>query len=142
MPIDPNSLPDQEAYATPPPFEGEQVLTLEDFDLRIKPTGFWLLLDLRGEENGERASWSGNFHSAPDTPGRKQNHNISWAGFRSFLKATGMNDGDLPPCQPKAIAALLSKMINVNGDATVRVRAKVSLDGEGRFMQSSGFKAA
>jgi len=141
MSIDPNSLPDEEGYATPPPFEGEQVLTLEDFDLRVKPTGFWLLLDLRGE-NGERASWSGNFHKAPDTPGRKQNHNISWAGLRAFLKATGMTDGDLPKCAPKEIAALLGKMINVNGTAVVRVRAKVGLDSDGKFMQSSGFKAA
>ena len=141
MAIDPNTLPDEEGYATPPPFEGEQVLTLEDFDLRVKPTGFWLLLDLRGE-NGERASWSGNFHKAPDTPGRKQNHNISWAGFRSFCKATGMTDGDLPACSPKAIADLLGKMINVNGTAVVRVRAKVGMDSDGKYMQSSGFKAA
>lgn len=140
MPIDPNTLPEEDGYATPPPFEGEQVLTLEDFDLRVKPTGFWLLLDLRGE-NGERASWSGNFHKAPDTPGRKQNHNISWAGLRAFLKATGMNDTDLPACAPKPIAELLGKMINVNGEHTVRVRAKVGLDSEGKFMQSSGFKA-
>ena len=141
MAIDPNTLPDEEAYATPPPFEGEQVLTLEDFDLRVKPTGFWLLLDLRGE-NGERASWSGNFHKAPDTPGRKQNHNISWAGFRSFCNATGMTDGDIPACAPKPISELLSKMINVNGTAVVRVRAKVGMDSDGKYMQSSGFKAA
>lgn len=141
MPIDPNTLPEEEGYATPPPFEGEQVLTLEDFDLRVKPTGFWLLLDLRGE-NGERASWSGNFHKAPDTPGRKQNHNISWAGLRAFFKATGMTDGDLPLCAPKAIAETLSKMVNVKGDSPTRVRAKVGMDSDGKYMQSSGFKAA
>jgi hypothetical protein len=139
MAIDPETLSDSEVQV-PPPFEGDQTVGFDDFDLREKPTGFWVLLNFSGE-NGDKASWSGNFHTAPDTAGRKQNHAISCRGLREFFKAVGMTDGDLPKFSPKEVAKALTKYLNFAGNP-VRVKAFVGLDKDGKYMNASRFRAA
>lgn len=137
MPVDPSNLPD-EAYDVPPPFEGEQVLNFDDFDIRPKEYGFWVNLQFSGP-GGERASWSGNLYRAPDTAGRQKAHNIAWRGLREFFKATGMTEGDLPKASAKEIATALGKLVTVDGNP-VRVRATVEPDGA--YMNAGRFKAA
>lgn len=136
---DPETLSD-DAVDVPAPFEGEQAVTFDDYDIKEKAGGnFWLLLNFNGP-NGERASWNGNFFKAPDTDGRKNAHRISWRGLREFFTAVGFGDGDIPKASPKAIATALSKMVSVNGDGQ-RVLATIGIDARG-YTTASRFKAA
>ena len=136
---DPETLSD-EGMDVPEQFTGEQVVTFTDFDIKEKPTGFWLLLDFRGPNN-ERASWNGNFHKAPDTDGRKQNHAISWRGLSEFLRAVGFADGDIPKqISAKFVATTLNGLISVNGNDQ-RVKALIGTDEKG-YTVASRFKAA
>lgn len=135
---DPSTLNDEQ-YETPPPFEGQQELTFEDYDLKEKEYGFWLLLNF-ASASGERASWSGNFYRAPDTSGRKQAHNIAWRGLRDFLKACGLTDADLPKASAREIAEKLNALVSVDGNP-IHIKANVGPDEKG-FMNASRFKAA
>lgn len=134
------SLLTDDVVDTPPPFEGEQVLGFDDYEVKLKDYGFWVLLKF-SNESGEKASWSGNLYKAPDTPGRKKAHAIAWRGLREFFKSTGMNDGDLPAASAKGIATALDKLVTVNGNPT-RVRATVKPDDTGKYMDAGRFKAA
>lgn len=136
--IDPNTL-DNNAVETPPPFEGEQILEFVDYDLRQKDNGFWLLLDFRGPEQ-QRASWSGNFFTAPDTDGRKKAQEISFASLRAFFRAAGYSENDFPAASPRALAMALNKLVSADGN-NVKVKATVGQDERG-YMNASRFKAA
>ena len=141
---DPETLSD-DAVEVPPPFEGEQVLNFDDFDVKEKDYGFWVFMTFHGD-NGEKASWSGNFYTdasradAEKGKGRTQSHAIAWRGLKEFFKATGMTDGDLPKSSPRGIATALGKMVNVNGDCQ-RVRATLGVDNKG-YTTAGRFKAA
>ena len=150
---DPSQLSDDN-FDVPAPFEGEQVLNFVDYDIKEKPNGFWLLLDLRSS-NGDRASWSGNFFNRAATStdglhkdseayknasGRAQAHSISWGGLSKFFKAAGYGDGDLPAPNARAIVTALNKLVSVNGDE-LKVRATVMPDDKG-YMAARSFKTA
>ena len=133
------SLLTDDVVDTPPPFEGEVVLGFDDYDVKPKDYGFWVLLKF-SNENGEKASWSGNLYKAPDTDGRKKAHAIAWRGLREFFKATGMSEGDIPKASALAIGQALDKLVTVNGNP-MRVKATLSTDAKG-YMNAGRFKAA
>ena len=133
---DPNTLSEQ-AYEIPAPFEGVQDLAFEDYDLKEKEYGFWLLLNFRAA-SGEKASWSGNFYKAPDTPGRQQAHNIAWRGLREFFKALGVQE--LPAASARSIAEKLNTLVSVTGEPP-HLKAVVTADEKG-YSNAGRFKAA
>jgi hypothetical protein len=136
--INPETLPDS-VVDTPPAFEGEQTLEFVDYDIKPKEYGFWVRLDFHGP-NGERASYSGNFYTAPDTDGRKKAHQIAWGGLRSFYRSVGIPESEIPKASPRDIAAALNRLVSADGN-NIKVKALVAADDRG-YMNASRFKAA
>ena len=126
----------EDVYEIPAPFEGEQTLSFEDYDIRDKEYGFWLQLQFRAT-SGEKATWSGNFYKSPD-PKQKQAHNISWGGLKDFFKAAGVDE--LPASSQKAIAEKLNSLVSVTGNP-IHVKALVRPDDKG-YANAGRFKAA